>query len=123
MKARVSILFCLAVLFCSCSSSGSADNVQSWREIERFEGSEFTLTRQFTVDASFWRLSWSTQSDAEGKKRFRLEVSEPASSAVADRYAHDDSPDEGSVIIHKNGRLYLQIDARQPFVVRVEVPE
>jgi len=42
---------------------------------------------------------------------------------MVDRVVHDDGPDKGAKIIHRQGKFYIVIDARQPFVAAVEVSE
>jgi len=107
---------------CGCSRGDQEVDPESWREIAPREGKAITWTENFKTDTAYWRLSWSTQRDAEGKKRFRIDV-RALDEFRMEEVVSDDDPDQGSVIVELQGTLCLGIDARQPRVIWIEVPE
>lgn len=115
----------LALLLCGCAKTEDELASASWREVARWEADGVTWTEAFQIDSPTWRVSWDTQPDTQRKKRFRVEVHEAVtlSGDLIDDVVRDDGPDKGSKTIHRQGKFYIVIDARQPFVVSVEVPE
>jgi hypothetical protein len=123
MRVAKLVLLCLVVLLCGCGKSDKDLEAGSWREVVRWEDNTVKVTQQFTIDSSSMRISWETQPDAEGNKRFRVSVHRAENASLVDKVVHDDGPDKGSKIIRSAGTFYILVDARQPYTLVVEVPE
>lgn len=123
MRQAKLVLLSVVMLACACGKSTEDLQAGSWREVVRWEDSAVLVTQEFTIDTSALRISWNTESDASGKKRFRVSLHQAEASDLVDMVVRDDGPDEGSKIIHRSGVFYILVDARQPFTLVVEVPE
>jgi ABC-type glycerol-3-phosphate transport system substrate-binding protein len=126
MRRSVLVLICLAIVLIGCSSGTAEEDENTvWTEVTRWEGDTVKITEAFEIDSPSWRITWDTHSYAEGQKRFRvrvLDASEMGGSEIAEA-VNTDGPDQGSLIIRRTGIFFLQIDARQPYTIIVEIPE